>query len=102
MCVKIFAKKMITMNNNLKTPYQVLHEDNNPINYEDYYSRNANADCCFINFLCFLCMVTGLYCLFTYDLNANPHKKIYSNESNITGVFNSLNMSSNFSVSIVS
>ena len=90
------------MNNNPKTSHQVLHENNNALNYEDYYyTQHANADCCVINFICFLCMVTGLYCLLSYNPNVNQHKKIYSNESNITGILNSLNKSINFSVSIL-
>ena len=100
MCVKIFVKKMNTMNNNPKTTYQISHENNNAINFEDYYyAQRANADCCLINFICFFCMVTGLYCLFSYNPNVNQHKKIYSNES--TGILNFLNKSNNFSFSIL-
>ena len=92
---------MNTVNSNLKSPYQVLHENNNALNHEEYYhTQHANADCCLINFICFFCMVTGLLCLFGYEINVDEHKKIYSNESNITDALNSLNKSNIFSVSI--
>ena len=71
------------MNNHQKTSNQVLHETNNAPYFEDYYyAQQANADCCVINFICFSCMVIGLYCLFSYDPNANVNENSFSNKSN--------------------
>ena len=88
---------MNTTNNHPRTSNQVLHETN----YEDYYyAQQANADCCVINFICFSCMVIGLYCLFNYDLNVYLNKNSFSNKTNLTGILNPNNKSNIFSVSI--
>ena len=92
---------MNTTNNHPRTSNQVLHEASNALNYEDYYAQQANADCCVINFICFSCMVIGLYCLFCHDLNVNLNENSFTNKSNLTGILNPFNKSNFFSVSIV-
>ena len=90
------------MNNLQKTPNRDSHETNNAINIEDYYyARQANADCCVINLICFSCMIIGLYCLFSYDPNVNQNENSFSNKSNLTDILNPFNKSNNFPVTIV-
>ena len=91
MYVKIFAMTMNTILNNSRNPYRVSHETNNEV-------KEANASCCFVNCMAFFLMVTGLYCLFSYDI----YKNFNSNKSNLSDILNMNNKSNNFSVSIVS
>ena len=104
MRVKIFATTMNTTNNPFQRSDQVSYETNNTPNFEDYYyyyAQQANADCCIINFICFSCMLIGLYVLFSYNPNANLNVNSFSNKSNLTDIFDPFYKSNISSVPIV-
>ena len=85
---------MNTTNNHRKNSDQNSDETNYTIDANDLYlASQSHAECCCINFMLFLLMVLGLFCLFNYEPNVNLNLHSYKNKSNLTEIFHPLNKS---------